>query len=94
MVRRWERITRKIDQRIAEREEEKRRQEQHDLVERRWNEGGDALRRVELAAEDVITALEDMDQGRITEDELFEINGRWEDTHAQWLAGELPEQQS
>jgi hypothetical protein len=94
MVRRWKKLTGDLDKIIAEREEEKRRQEKHDLFDRRWHEGGEALERVEHGAEEMITAIEDHRVGRITEDELFAANDRWEDMYAQWLAGELPEQQS
>ena len=93
MVKRWERITRKLDKRIAEREEEKRLQSERDLLERREREGGEALKLIQLAAEEMLDAIEDQREGRITEDELFAANDKWKDLHARWLAGELPEQQ-
>jgi len=94
MVKRWERITRKLDKRIAEREEEKRLQSERDLLERREREGGEALKLIQLAAEEMLDAIEDQREGRITEDELFAANDRWEDMYARWLSGSLPEQQS
>ena len=86
---RWLRKRREHERERKARLEEERRHERHALIDRRWNEGGDPLRQAEVAAEDILTALEDHENGRITDEEFDEIVERCNELHEKWLAGEL-----